>query len=327
MDRTLLCKFVRFKAGRRKNFLPPSIEGLIRRIFTHGPTVRDRHVPPILSAQLGDSCVFLNRKVERRRGKQPYGVIFEVGSYVRGHVPEQAAREFQKAELDVTQIPLVTTAGVPREVITRYRCLALGNTLIIELVRGGGGADELAVVLSQLIRFHCDDTLPNIALEDVAAATLERAIAAGGGIDRVTARIARNVNNDNLPYTTSLSQIRSKLAGAARVTVEWESHDNDQISTRQALNAMAEQSTGGLMDSITLHLKDGGRIDRLKRYRERRVVSVAQARAGGGPVISEIETALWNYIDELRTLDDDDWRLLDDNGMLIGGSLVLDRGN
>src|SRR5690606_1414872 len=119
------------------------------------------------------------------------GVIFTVGSYVKALTPDQVLPNFNQPEADIRTEPVIGRDGTPREVIHVYRCVAFGQALIVECVKGGGRNSHLSHVLSQLFRAHSHSDLPNIELLDVSSNELENIISHGGGIDSMTAKMTK----------------------------------------------------------------------------------------------------------------------------------------
>lgn len=316
--RTLHLKHARFRSGRKKDFVPPALDTLLAAVLAAAPNFKDRHFPPPSALAMGTPCVFINRMRARKAG----GMFFEIYSYTWGAHTSQFRPDFTKATPDITTGPIKDAQGNTREIAYSYRCVALGQSVIVEYNPRAGGLEQLSNLLSYLFHTHVQKGLPTIEFMDVSTKELDKAIAAGGGVDRVMLRLADGGKpSENAWYATRLSELRKKLTGARQVTVTWETDDN-VINAKSAMAVIHEfEAEDTTLDKLSLKLKDGQVIPSLTKFREKRVVSISTV-PGGGLAITEIESALWHYLDELRTVQAGGWRVIDNEGNFVSGKAV-----
>jgi hypothetical protein len=247
-----------------------------------------------------------------------------VGSYIQAHTPDQVLPDFNQPEADIRTERVVGSDGKPREVLNLYRCAVLGQALIIEFAKGGGGSAHLGAVLVELLRKYVNEKLPSVELFDVSTRDLEKVIQHGGGVDSMTAKVIRSAKVDGF-FGSRLSDLRKRVPNASTLQVTWESSDG-ALDPEAALAALQEADEESILDSVVLKLKDGQSIDRLGRYKERRRITVDVRN--GKVAASQVESALWNYLDELRIPDRKTrWRLLDDDGIFIAPLVLSSKGN
>jgi hypothetical protein len=293
-------------------------------LFQNAPTIGDRHLPaPPANGgplPLGSSCFYLNRG-KRRRGRDGFRV--ECVAYVSGLAPEQTTTDFAATSLPITATQIVDpTTRRPRQVVHTYRVLFFGQCAIVEVEKGGGGVALLEQCLSSLIQRHVDEDLPKIQLIDVVGANLRKSIIAAGGVAKISARLATAVNNRRRPFSFRLSRLKQWAGPRSIVHAEIDFPDGDNAA--KGLGALDEYAADSGLDSVTLHLRDGQKINSLGKYSEKRRLDIRVNPAGGGLNVTDIEDALWNYLDEVRVPDEDGWRIIDDQGRPAAARLIDD---
>lgn len=321
INKTLYAKRVRFKSGRLKNFTPEPIEDLLRNILQVAPSWARRHwpLPPQAPAAIPPwtVCSFVSRITDREDGDQK-GVYFEVGTYVNGHAPDQMALDFQASEPDITTDRVRDAGGNEREIVTICRCVALGETIIVENVRGSGGVLAVQRLLSKLLQVYCvfgpnSQRYPSIELIDVMSGDLRDAIRQGGGAEKISLRLVEGAEPAPDAWLRPLKAGRDRFRNTAVFAATWEAADCEALNTDDVVAAAAErEALESDLDSVVIHLKDGNRITNLGKYKSRYEVSM-KVNDGELPQYNIVVAGLWSYLDQLRRAKDS-WRLLDDHG-------------
>lgn len=317
--RTLHLKLARFRAARRKGFVPPALDALLLNVLKQGPGFAKLHYPATKGLGEGTLCAFISNI--RARKNAGNGVLFDVSVYTYGSSVEQFNPDFTQATPDINEGRIVDSDGNARDILHRYRCLALGQTLLMEYNRAAGGMHMLELLLAYVFQQLCDATLPSVELMDVATSDLDKAIQAGGGVDSVSLRlIGGSKPPPEAAVSLRLSELGKQVKGAKRVRVVWEAEDDvlDAKSVLALANEYADDTTP--LDKMAIQLKDGGCIPSLEKYRERRRIDVSLTK-GGTLVVADIETGLCHYLDELRTVQDG-WRVIDDQGNFVSPKVV-----
>lgn len=319
--KTLYAKRVRFKSGRSKNFIAEPIEDLLRGVLLAAPNWARRHwpLPPQAPDVIppGTVCSFISRISDRQDGDLK-GVYFEVGTYVNGHAPDQMALDFQASEPDITTDRVRDSVGNEREIVTICRCVALGETVIVENVRGSGGVLAVQRLLGKLLQVYCtygpeSQRYPNIELIDVMSGNLRDAIRQGGGAEKVSLRLIENAEPAPDAWLHPLKSGRDRFGNTAVFAATWEAADKEALDTDDVVAAAAErEAVDSDLDSVVIHLKDGNRITNLGKYKSRFEVTL-NVKDGELPQYSIVVAGLWTYLDQLRKAKDN-WRLLDDHG-------------
>jgi len=318
VKRIFSLKLVRFKSGRDKGFIKPRLEDLITQLYAAATTVGDRHVPapPPAPGKLasGMHCLCLNWTKSRPiKG----GVMVEVVSYVNGVAPEQTTPDFSAPLLPIKAVPLTDPAtGKTSEVVHAYRVLFYGDCALIEMEKGGGGVATLALALTALFRAHVDPALPTIEFMDVIGADLKKSIAAAGGIKQISASLnTPSKDAKKQPIGYRLTQLKKWAGKNALVSAEIEFIDGDNI--QKGIKALDEFAAGESLNSVVLYLRDGQKITGVGKYVEKRRLDISLNPSGSLNIL-EVEAALWNYLDEVRTPDKTGWRLVDSKGLPLG---------
>lgn len=322
--RSIFAKRVRFRS-RDKKFKPDALQDLLRAVEQKAPNLVDHHypVPPPPPGKLkeGTQCHFI-RNIRRRHGYgDSEGLYFEVATYVLGHPVDQASLDFAMAEATIEHGPLLDGNGKPKEILYFHRCVALGETLLVESQRGAGGLADLGRYLSYLFRRYGKQGTPSVELLDVASASLRSDIERGGGATGIRLRMVdasvESIQDD--AYATPLYETQKKIKGANKLGVEW-STDNGLLDIEDVLTAVDEYKTDGSpFDSVRIELKNGAPITRLGKYRLRSPLDVTIS--GGVIYHTEIIQGLWSYLDELRT-GDGTTRIINDEGLFSSATAV-----
>ncbi|WP_206862581.1 hypothetical protein [Lysobacter changpingensis] len=285
--------------------------------MANAATVGARHLPAPAGVGLGTTCFYINRG-KRRNGRDGY--LIECVCYVNGVAPEQTTPDFTANSLPINANPIVDPAtGQTRQVIHSYRALFFGQSAIIEVEKGGGGTATLALALTNLLRAHVDPTLPGIELMDVVGADLRRSIAAAGGVERISARLATSTTNRRRPLSFRLSRLKQWAGGRAVVHADIEFPDGE--NTNKGIAALDEYAADNGLDSVAVHLRDGQKITGLRKFVEKRRMDI-QLNPSGAYNMADIEDTMWNYLDELRRPDNDGWRIIDSEGRPAGARLI-----
>ncbi|MGH2422664.1 hypothetical protein ACRCF9_19410 [Pseudomonas canadensis] len=294
--RTLIVKAIRYKVTRStpEGWIRPLIQDEMRNVMAKTSSIGMRHFPdPGIRIEKGQSCYFINSMKDLGSD----GVFFTVCSYQHGHVPESITPDLTSAEAEIKIIELKDEDGKAGELVHSYRCIALGEVIIIESVMGSGGAAGLEKLLGQLFRRYRDQAHPLVDFSDIASTDLRELIDLHGGVERITARLAVDSKHQGTQFGGLLASLLQKIPGAAQCNVSWENKDGT-LDENQAI-ALLEEADGQALAGATLHFKNGGSVNNLSEYRERKPVQI-QLTPEGRPAITEIEIALKTYLGELR---------------------------
>lgn len=294
VDRTLLVKAVGYKVGHRKEWTSPRIEDALREALSKAPTIAERHYPPKDARASGIHCIFINEHKDLKGG----GLLFEICTYVHGHVPEGIEPDLSKKKAKVEAVNVRGGDGNPRELVHVYRCLAFGEILLVEFIKGGGGAGALSALLTELLRRHLERTHPALDLADIGSSDLRRLIQERGGVSSITARVVDTSKHvEGSRFAGLLSKAKGWVPGARKCAITWDNESGDL--DEDASVSLVEEADHEWLAGVTLKFKRGGSVSDLTKYRERKAVKV-QADSFGRPAVSEIETALLEYLGELR---------------------------
>lgn len=317
VTRTLHIKKLRFKSGRDKEFKAPSIEELLLDVDAHTSLLKERHFPPIKDLTAGITCSYITN-IKRRAGGDKRGVSFEVGVYTHGVETDQLSLGDDTTDPVIESGRIVGKDGKPREILHRYWCVALGETVLIDYVRSSGGYAKLTPMLDFLFRYRSgrNQPLPATELLDVAAPSFQAAVEAGGGIAKVTLRMVEAIPaGKRMKFGRMLSELRAELTGARRLTVEWDTGDEkiDPVHVEKIYQEFKRDDSP--IQEFIVKLKDGADLTGATRFHEKQEIQV-QITPEGKVASTEILEGLWNYLDKLRT-PTGTWRMLDDDGYVI----------
>lgn len=333
--RNLYLKSVRFRYGRKRDVSPPRIDDLLRQVRSQTPNFSQRHYPPPeavggrkggrhVSIANGQNCIFISNIRDRVGPKG--GLMFDVSSYVYGMQSDQFRPDFDGSDPDIQSGPIQDKEGNTREILHSYRCVALGQSLIVEYNKGAGGLHMLSILLAHLFRTYCDKSLPTIELMDVVTDNLSQAIKAGGGVSAIELKVIDSSDAPKRSFISkSLNDIRKKARGAGELVVQWRSEGDSKISEDFALKVANDCNRDSTpLSKISIRLKDGPVISSLESFRARREIEV-QVTSDGAIAVSEIESGMWNYLDELRMIRKG-WRILSDDGYIIQAKTIKLKG-
>lgn len=328
--RNAYLKRARFSYGRLKNPPVHKLETLLRSAQSGSRNWTQRHWPPrplgSPPPDPGTRCMYLGRISSRRRFADGSGggTYFTVGSYVYGKGEHQIAVDMQGASPDIQSGPLYDARGNQRSLHHEFRCVALGESLIVQNERGGGGLPALAQFLTFLLRTYNQGlNLPRLTLVDVFSNDLRKILIANGGVKRMRIRMidpsAPRVDKP-LAIATPLYQAHQAVKNTGRLTVEWEAEDEEGLDIDTAIDAYMEaQRDVGDLDSVDLFTLRGGPVRNVGKYKAKREIPVT-IDSHGIENKSEIKPSLYEFLDELRSpLEDDDWRMIDDDGFFLSG--------
>lgn len=312
--RLLFVKRVRFRAGRIRDFKAPALEELLLQIKDRAPFFRNRHWPRPPAApdaiQVGTQCQYIS-SISTREGED--GVYFEVGGYVHGRGEHQLTLDLtgNNADPHITSGPLQDELGRPRAIVTIFRCLALGETLIVENHRGAGGVSVLVRLLTAMFKEHCDPALPGIELVDVTTDNLRREIEAGGGVKSMMIRVIDGAAPQSADRRLPLYLARDSIGGAGKMDVTWQAEDHlDTDDVLETVESALAMDSG--LDKIKIKLHDGPDITKLGRFLAKKEIWVTIDRFGFAHY-AEVKDALFAYLTELR-VSRSGWSLIDLDG-------------
>lgn len=321
--RMLYLKRVRFKWGKKK-VASPTLEDLFASIAKKSSSWIDRHYPLPANVKAGDRCTYVGEI--QLRPKSPDGsgggYYFTVGSYVHGKGEHQIALVLSGTKPTVESGPLMGTDGKQRALLHEFRCVALGETLIIQNEQGGGGSAALAMLLTNLFRRYHNADLPSIELVDVFSKDLRQIIESEGGAERMRIRMVGAMPADADPektYGGLLTEVKDRVAGAGTFTGEWCAEDGD-LDIDSVIDAYNE-SDDGFLNQVSIKTVDGGWIKALGRYRAAREIHVT-VDAHGLEHTSEIMPSLFEYLDDIRKFEGGNWRLVNDDGMFTTAAML-----
>ena len=310
VTRTLMAKMVRFAAGNRRDFSAPSIDGILRSILSSAETIGSRHWPDLPVPKDANRCFFIDKVFDRAAG-----VLFHICAYEPGHTPLGVLPDMDAEEADVQPVPMDDPdTGVRREVVTICRCLGVGDVLIIENVKGAGGVNAVSHLLTHLIRKYIDQKHPSMHLIDVANQELREAISRGGGVVEIVMDLAHSAVNDGSRYAQPLSGIRRLVRNTGLLRVSHRAKSG-HLEDDDVIAAFEEAQEDDGLDKVTLRLHDSTVIDKLRRFKLRKPVTVTKT-GDGSPNGSEIQRAMWDYLRELQELQEGR-RILDEDGFFI----------
>lgn len=326
----LQLKRVRFRWGSRVGVTVPKLERLLLDVQRGSHRWTDRHhpTPPAAGEQIpsGTRCMYIGLLNQRRRQADGSGggFYFTVGSYIYGKGEHQIPLDFQEGtdEPRIDSGPIIGRDGRQRSILHEFRCVALGETLIIQNERGGGGPPALANLLAAMFRKFSDETLPTIELVDVFSRDLKKVLEAEGGAEIMRIRMVGGTANpdDAGRYSTPLFQSRDLVNGVGVFKAEWFAAGEEGLDIDQVVDAY-EEAIEADFSKINIKTRDGGWINDLGKYRARDEVFITVDRHGIEHV-NEIKPALYDYLDKIRVFGDDEWRLVDDDGMFTVSAMT-----
>ncbi|ASK91886.1 MULTISPECIES: hypothetical protein [Xanthomonas] len=254
------------------------------------------------------------------------GFFFTVGSYVYGQGEHQIAVDFQGPDPNIMSGPLYDADGLQRSILHEFRCVAIGETLIVQNEQGGGGLPALAHFLSNIFRKHSGVLdIPSLTFMDVFSNDLRKIIEQGGGVKSMQIRVIQGVQPkeaSTLAIATPLYQAKEAVANTGKLIVKWEADDGDGLDVDTVIDTFnAGRALVSDLDKVDLETMTGGPVRNVGKYKAKSEIPVT-IDANGIEHKNEIKPLLYAYLDELRTPDSDDWRLIDDAGMFLSGRVL-----
>lgn len=301
ITRTLSAKAIsytiseRYRKGKYSDWDPTYIDVLLRTILRQSPTIGERHYPEITKVKEGSQCLFINSWKDLGGN----GILFNVCAYTEGLTPETIIKDYKQSEVDLQAIDLKRSTTTNEELVFHYRCIALGQTLIIEQVNGSSGSTGLKRLLNSLAKKHIDKTHPVLDFNDFTSKELRDLIKLKGGVEKITARLVDTAANPGSKFGTSLSRVTEAVPGANKCVIRWESDKSNELDTETSIQLFEEVHDSNVLEGVTLHFKFGGSVGDISSYTEKKSVDVQKLQSGL-PAINEIEDALKNYLADLR---------------------------
>jgi len=277
-------------------------------VFNAAETVWDRHYPKREKVKQGQRCVFFER-VERK-GK---AVLFHAYSYIAGLTPDQAVLDDIKAKISAE--PILDENGSPKEVVERFAVLVFGEALIIESARVSGSGPLAVHAMRDLIRRYVAPKFPNLNLEDAPSLGFKEMAKLHQGVKEVTVRLHSGFVTEPNTFGRSLeSFINPKGFGHfKRVATTIEALDGTELDVDHVEELVNESEHGTGLTGITVTFTDGVSLGDLEKYREKLTVEVQQVRPGV-PAVTEIETAMLEYLGNLVKPNQNNFQLIDNTG-------------
>jgi len=316
VDRTLLCKkVVGVDQARYPAVNPLELHVAMTAVFAKAATVRDRHYPSVEKVKPGKACVFL--EPTKKDGKS---VLLHAYVYTAGRTPDQVVQDFDASAATVTADPITNPDGEVVEIVERVACLIYGECLIIENARVYGALPIILAAIRDLIRRHVNGKFPRLVAEDVPGRDFKTLAKVHKGVRRVVAR----VNGDFTPEPNSVGALLENMfdkAGAKnqkfkQITASIEAPAHDELDPDMVLKWVdaSEGATG--LSGISVVFNDKTSLAELDRYREKIQVEVQEV-APGKPAVTEIETHMVQYVNELAFHADASARLIDASGYFL----------
>ncbi len=329
VQRNLYLKRVRFKSGRNKGFTPTPLEKLMKTIRAKTSSWTERHWPnPPAKGQppfqAGTRCLYITRIGERTVGKAD-GIYFEVGSYVYGKGENQIAVDLSGDEPDVQSGPIVDKKGKQRSILHMYRCVVLGECMIVHKQRGAGGLPDLGNLMTSLFRAHVDPAMPSIEFLDVLGPDVRDLIEQGGGVESIEiSLIDTGAKSEDKAFAKPLFDAKKFISGKGRFKAEWEANGEDELDADDVINAyQAIDGLGKGFGSVSIKTYHGGWIRNLGKYEAHDEITVTIDRLGMEHV-GEIRAGLFDYLDKLRKpKGKKSWRIIRDDGSFNHGSKTV----
>lgn len=330
--RNAYLKRVKFNYGRRKNPPGHKLEDLLHAVRCATNGWADRHWPirpaGAPSPDAGTRCMYfgdMKRRLVQADGSGG-GFFFTVGSYVYGQGEHQIAVDFQGPDPNIMSGPLYDADGLQRSILHEFRCVAIGETLIIQNEQGGGGMPALAHFLSNIFRKYSGVLdIPSLTFMDVFSNDLRKIIEQGGGVKSMQIRVihgAQPRETSTLAIATPLYQAKEAVANTGKLIVKWEADDGDGLDVDTVIDTFnAGRALVSDLDKVDLETMSGGPVSNVGKYKAKSEIPVT-IDANGIEHKNEIKPLLYGYLDELRTPDSDGWRLIDDAGMFLSGRVL-----
>ncbi len=279
----------------------------MRAVFDACDSVWDRHYPRRDKVSPGKRCIFF-RRVER----QGPAVLFHAYSYVAGLTPDQVV--FDDLVEQISAEPIQTDAGEDVEIVERFAVLVIGEVIVRESARVPNSGPLTVHAMRDLIRRHHEARHPNLRLEDAPTLDFKRMAEIHHGVKSVTARLHSGFNAEPNTFGDSMETILAGRGfGNAKISTTIEAPGDDELDVDTVEAMLEESETGTGLSGISIKFRDDTSLADLSKYRERTRVSVQEVRPGV-PAVTEIETAIVDYVRSLATPAEDNFQLITANG-------------
>lgn len=289
----------------------------------------DRHWPArppgAPAPDAGTRCMYIGDMKRRNTMADGSGggMYFTVGSYIYGKGEHQIAVDMLGASPDVQSGPLFDKTGNQRSILHEFRCVALGETLIVQNEQGGGGLPALADFLTALFRMHLAALkIPRMVLVDVFSNDLKKILIQGGGVKSMRVKMidpGKPKQAKTLGISNPLYDACKAVKNTGKLTVEWEAEDEDGLNLDTVINTFeTSQEIGADLAAVDLNTMYGGPVKNVGKYKAKREIPIT-IDAHGIEHKDEVKPSLFEYLDDLRVPDKDGWRLIDDAGLFLSG--------
>ncbi len=314
ISRSLLFKkLVAIDGARYPAIAPLDVHVHLRKALQAAKTVGDRHCPAVENVKQGKACIFLEPS-----NKVGDSLLFHAYIYTAGKTPDQVVQAFNAATADITADQITTDDGDPIEIVERVACLVYGESLVIENARVYGSLQLVLTAIRELIRRHATSSYPRLSAEDVPGRDFKTLAKLHKGVKKVTARVKGDFNPEPDSFGATLESMFTgkgvQKFKQIEATVEAERNGELDVDTVLAWVDESEGGTGLSGISVTFNDKTG--LADLDRYREKIQVEVQEVRPGV-PAVTEIETAMLDYLNELANGADVKARLIDSKGVFL----------
>ncbi|WP_146092716.1 hypothetical protein [Xanthomonas arboricola] len=308
VNRTLLLKRVEQRASERFPELDKiELHTWMSEVFKKSETVWDRHYPAKEKVQEGRRCIFF-KQVERK-GK---AILFNAYSYISGLTPDQITLD-ELAE-KITAEKILDSDGNSKEIAERFAIIVVGEVMIMEAGRVPNSGPLAITAMREMMKRHTTLKIPRLVLSDAPTLSFKQMAAKHGGVDSVTARLARDFVAEPDTFGDAMETIVTGR-GFENVKVTTTIESADGVLDVDKVEQMLDESIDGTgLSGITVRFKDGRSLGDMEDYREKTPIEVNSTRPGI-PNVNEVEAALVNYLTSLVKPDADNFHLIDSDGM------------
>ena len=174
------------------------------------------------------------------------------------------------------------------------------------------------MAIRELIRRHEDNKFPLLHLEDLPNRDFKKYAVLHEGVVEVTARL----NSDFTPEPESFGKaledlfVDREVGKFKQISATVKGTKEDPLDPEKVLELVEESEGSTGLSGISVLFGDGSSTSDLEKYRERHRI-VVQELGPGRPAVTEVETAMVDYLKSLITPDDENARVMDANGIFI----------
>lgn len=308
-----LKKLVAIDGDRYPAIAPLEVHKHLRKALDAAKTVGERHCPAVADVKPGKTCVFL--EPSKKGGDS---LLFHAFIYTAGKTPDQVVQDFDAESADIKAEQIKSEDGDPIEIVDRVACLVYGESLIIENARVYGALHIILTAIRQLIRRHAVKNYPRIVAEDIPARDFKTLAKLHRGVKSVTARVRGDFNPEPTSFGAALESMFTS-AGVNKfkqITASIEAEKNGELDVDTVLEWVDESEGGTGLSGISVTFNDKTGLADLDSYREKVQVEIQEVRPGV-PAVTEIETEMVKYLNELATAPDVKARLIDSKGVFL----------